>query len=206
MSGQIIASRLAWVLGQLLPKKAPVQLEAIEVMRHRIGFSALATLLFAVLPTTARADSFTYTFTSSVGHVSFTEPSLITTDQTISILPFKLQGVTFVYASVIFFSANDLCFEFATANVSGNCLSGSETAPFSTFGAEFLDATSVGTFAAVGGFCSRSDLGEPCIFAPAPGWTLTISHGAPVPEPSMMVLFGNGVLGILALIRRKNAG
>ena len=171
-------------------------------MRHRIGFSALAALLFAVLPTTTRADSFTYTFTSSVGHVSFTEPSLITTDQTISILPFKLQGATFVYASVIFFSANDLCFEFATANVSGNCLGGSATPPWSIFGAEFLDATSVGAFTGIATFCGRSDLGQPCIFPSSP-WTLTISHGAPVPEPSMLVLFGSGALGILVVMRLK---
>jgi hypothetical protein len=176
-------------------------------MCRRIGFSTLIAAFLFVLPAIARADSFTYTFTTSGGRFSFTVPSLITTDQTLSILPFKLQGVTFEHASVIFFTENsDLeeCFLFGTANVTGDdCNFGvSLTPPFSYFGAEFLAATTVGSYTPFGGFCGRDPVfGETCI---QHVFSLTISHGSPVPEPSSLVLFGTGVVGLLGVIRRKS--
>jgi hypothetical protein len=174
-------------------------------MWRRIGFSSLIAALLFELPTIARADSFAYTFSSNVAHFSFTEPSLLTTDQTLSILPLKLQGATFVNASVAFFTnggQNEACFLFGTANVTGNCNTAAITSPFSEFDAEFLNATSVGTYLSFGAGCARSDLGEPCIIPSTP-WKLTISHGSPVPEPSSFVLFGSGALGLLGVIRRK---
>jgi hypothetical protein len=175
-------------------------------MCRRIGFSTLVVASLLVLPAISRADSFTYELTSSVGHFSFTEPSLITTNQTLSILPFKLQGAAFVYASVSFLTENgqnEICFLFGTSNVSGDCNSASYTPPFSIFGAEFLAPTSVGTFTSFADFCSRTPvLGEPCIF-PAGGWSLMISQGSPVPEPSSLVLFGSGALTVLAVMRKK---
>ncbi len=178
-------------------------------MCRRIGFLTLVVASLLVLPAISRADSFTYEFTSSVGHFAFTEPTLITSNQTLSIVPFKLQGATFVYASAFFLTENgqnEICFLFATSNVSGDCNSASYTPPYSIFGMEFLAPTSVGTFTSFAVSCAHTPvLGEPCIF-PAGGWSLTISQGSPVPEPSSLVLFGSGALTVLAVMHKKLRG
>jgi hypothetical protein len=171
----------------------------------RRRFSTLVAVLLSVLPAISRADSFRYEFISSAGRFSFSESSLLTTNQTLSIPPFKLQGATFVYASVFFLTENgqdEICFLFATANVSGDCNSSSNTPPYSIFGTEFLEPTTVGTYTSFALFCGRDPVGEPCISPPG-GWSLTISQGSPVPEPSSLVLFGSGALGLVGVIRRK---
>lgn len=175
-------------------------------MCSRIGFSTLSAALLLVLPTIARADSFTYSFNSDVAHFSFTEPGLLATGQTLFVPSLKLQGATFVYASLAFLpygDATSMCFMFGTANVTGNCASVSYTEPYSFFNAEFLNATSVGTYVSIGYGCAHSDPVLPCIDPYPQEWTLTISRVSAVPEPSSLVLFGSGALGLIPMIRRK---
>ncbi len=185
-------------------------------MYRRIVFSTLVVVLLFVLPTIARADSFTYTFSSNVAHFSFTESNLLTTDQTLTISPLTLrtrdcpscplsQSATFVNASVAFFPNGgqiETCFLFSTANSTGNCNSANETSPFSSFDMGFYNATSVGTYFSFTGGCGRDPVTEPCVIPDAP-WKLTISPGSPVPEPSSLVLFGTGALGLLGVLRKK---
>ena len=163
----------------------------------------IAVLLF-VLPTIARADSFTYAFTSSGGHFSFTEPSLITTTQIpFSIPPFRLEGLTFVYATVVV-SGSTECFLFGTAGVTSDCSNDSaSTMPsFSGFFTTFKNVNGLGTYFSDSWGCFQRNLR--CVGPAAPpGWRLTISQSSAVAEPSSLVLFGSGALGILGVIRRK---
>jgi hypothetical protein len=118
-------------------------------MSRKTSLSALVASLLLGLPAVARCDSITYTFVSSDAHFSFTEPALLTTNQILTISPINLQGATFVHASVAFFmngGQNEACFEFGTANVHGNCVNSSVTAPFSEFDVGFFNATSVGKY------------------------------------------------------------
>ena len=155
----------------------------------------LITLLF-ILPAIARADSFTYTFSSDVAHFTFTEASLLTMDQTLSISPITIQGATFTYASLVF-TGGEQCFLFGTTNVTGNCNTVSESSPFSLFGAYFPNVNGVGTYIADAAFCARSDLAQPCVF-PNQAWSLTISQ-ITVPETSTFPLVGTGVIGLLGM-------
>lgn len=184
-------------------------------MSRTMRFLGPLAALLLVFSSKALGDSFTYTFNSSAAHFSFTEPNLLTTDQTLTISPLTLRSQDcpscpshsdiFVYSSLAFLTnggQTQACFLFGTVNVTGDCLNSNLTAPFSEFNAEFPKATSVGTYTSMAWGCARSDpFTEPCMTGP---WTLTISHGsAVVPEPPSLVLFGSGLLALATVARRK---
>jgi PEP-CTERM motif len=167
-------------------------------------FSTISALLFMsllVLPTNARAD-FMYSFSSTAGSFSFTETSLLTTSQGISINPFTLDGVSFTNASLNVVGMGD-CFLFGTSNVSfDDCHGDVPSGNFSWFSALFVNATAVGTYTS-GAFGCGSGGGDPCIFPIPAGWSLEILQTSAVPEPSSLMLLGSGALGLIGPVRRK---
>ena len=78
-------------------------------------------LVGLILPVGARA-SITYSFSSGVGSFSITNPTILTSNATLSFSPFTLDGDTFTFGSAIF-AGNNVCFYFATSNTGQNCAS-----------------------------------------------------------------------------------
>jgi len=164
----------------------------------------LVSVLLALLPTLARADSITYTFNDTIEHFSFQTSTFLTSSQTIPISPLTLQGVTFTYASV-FISGTDVCFLFGTPNLTGDCGFFDIfpiNSPTSEFDMTFSDATKFGTYVATTFGCAEIEPGV-CI-GPPPGqrWTLTISTST-VPEPSTVLLLSSGAMGLAWLRWRR---
>jgi PEP-CTERM motif-containing protein len=170
-------------------------------MHTKTHLRGILVLSLLALPILARADSFTYTFSSDVAKFSFTVPSLLTVDQTILISPVSIQGATFTFASFAV-AGGEQCFLFATSNVTGNCNAVSETAPFSLFNASFPNVNGIGTYLSDAFSCSRSDPAMPCVLPNQGTWSLTIAP-ITVPEPAGLVLMATGVFGILGKIRRR---
>jgi hypothetical protein len=172
-------------------------------MRIKTGISTL--LLLLILPTLARATSYTYSFNSDVANFSFKQPSLTTTSQILSIHPFKLDGVLFTYADVLV-SGGFTCFQFGTEGISGDCENWNSPfpSPFSEMQMTFADVTGAGTYMWYTYQCSAFGSGSKCIFPLASngGWNLTISPSA-TPEPSSIMLFGSGLFALAGTMCRK---
>jgi len=161
-----------------------------------------------MLPIGARA-SITYSFSSSAGSFSITNPTILTTSATLSFTPFTLEGGSFTYGAVLVSQLNDVCFLFATSNTGENCGNFGLIIPDHTQFAtgSFHNAISPGTYSEfVGGpwdrtICTGGD-GPPCVVAT--DWTLTISNTVTAtPEPSSLLLLGTGALGLFEPISRK---
>jgi len=92
-----------------------------EIKMYRSYAVTALVLVGLILPVGARA-SITYSFSSGVGSFSITNPTILTSNATLSFSPFTLDGDTFTFGSAIF-AGNNVCFYFATSNTGQNCAS-----------------------------------------------------------------------------------
>jgi hypothetical protein len=172
---------------------------------HVVVWIALLAATLIVTAANAAATTFDYSFTgtdfernNAPVSFSFTEPNLLTTTGTFSFTPFAIEGTTFTYGFMAVNGTED-CFIFGSPSSFPNTSCGVVAVP-TLFVGTFIGATSPGTYAVASFNTTCVSTGNtPCVLLKS----LTITA---VPEPSSLLLFGTGALGLLGPIRRKLLG
>lgn len=165
---------------------------------YRNTVTLFVLLIFAMMWTSSARADFLYTFSGqdNLGGIpdntfSFTEPSLITTTGAFA-TSFSIGTVTFMSG---FFDASKDCFSFNNTDARDCSLSPGG----SSFVGQFPGAVTVGTFALDGIIQCHTDFALVCEDLTS----LTISSTTATPEPSGILLFGSGMLGLAGVVRRR---
>lgn len=180
----------------------------VEDIMRTLGFAALCFLVLAALPTAANADSISFTLTSNTTTISFTLPETVTFGPEISIFsgpPAGFNGFQIANVSMLLNGSpvtEDINF-FVTALGGGfEIFNGSTMVDLANqAGPQLFSVNSMNPFSATfipGTFGLTFAEGNPGPETITGDMTLNI-----VPEPSSMLLFGTGLLGLGGVLRRK---
>lgn len=187
-----------------------------------LGFAALCFLVLAALSSAAKADSFFFTLTSNTTTITFTLPGTVTNpglvtsvfsgDGTISgFSGFEINNVLITLngsptlENIAFFTdGTGGTFPNGGGLAIGTFASGS-TDLVDEMGLQLFTINNLNPFSAT--FIPFTGLSltvcplSVCGFTPTVNSDLTLSSA--IPEPSSMLLFGTGLLGLGGVLRRK---